>query len=240
MVSTPVRFWARPAAAVSGGAVMVCFVGAWHSPISTDLAYAASLHPMSSATAPASTASASTARVQLVANLTALPSAWPSAWPAVGGLGGGPGGGPGGGSDGSAGDAVAPSPSRHQSNGGSGSGGSGGSDSDGVSASRGSGPVGAAFNTVGRWLGLSDDDSASSGDSAERDQPARGPRTDRAGAASDQDSTAGAPKGVKPAASSDGASEDESSTASSGSGVGDMIHSVISGVGRLIGGLFGR
>jgi hypothetical protein len=230
MVSTPVRFWARPAAAVSGGAVMVCFVGAWHSPISTDLAHAAGLHPTSSATAVASTA-----RVQLVANLMALPSAWPAA----GGLGGGPGGGPGGGSDGSAGDAVAPSPSRHQSNGGSGSGGSGGSDSDG-SASRGSGPVGAAFKTVGRWLGLSDDDSASSGDSAERDHPARGPRTDRASAASDQDSSAGAPKRVKPAASSDGAGEDESSTASSGSGVGDMIHSVISGVGRLIGGLFGR
>ena len=227
MVSTPVRFWARPAAAVSGGAVMVCFVGAWHSPISTDLAHAASLHSTSSATA-----GASTARVQLVANLTALPAA--------GGLGGGPGGGPGGGSDGSAGDAVAPSPTRHQSDGGSGSGASGGADSDGASASRGSGPVGAAFKTVGRWLGLSDDDSASTGDSAEPDHPARGPRTDRATAASDQDSTAGAPKPDKPAASSDGASEDESSTASSGSGVGDMIHSVISGVGRLIGGLFGR
>src|SRR5882757_3453501 len=235
MVSTPVRFWARPATAVSGGAVMVCFVGAWHSPISTDLAHAAGLHSTSS-----TTVMASTARVHLVVNLTTLPSALPSAWPAAGGLGGGPGGGPGGGSDGSAGDAVAPSPTRHQSDGGSGSGASGGSDSDGASASRGSGPVGAAFKTVGRWLGLSDDDSASTGDSAEPDHPARGPRTDRATAASDQDSTAGAPKPDKPAASSDGASEDESSTASSGSGVGDMIHSVISGVGRLIGGLFGR
>jgi hypothetical protein len=69
------------------------------------------------------------------------------------------------------------------------------------------------------WLGVSSDDSSSSSDSA-----------------------AAAPTKAKPAstANTDSADADKSSKASSASGVGDVLHSVFSGVGRLFSSLFGR
>jgi hypothetical protein len=213
MVSTPVRSWARPAAVASGGVAMVCLASAWHTPVSTDTAQPASLSATSSAAS-----AASGATVRLVAEVTSLRSGWPAA----GGPGGGLGGGPGGGSDGSPGDAVAPSPAKHQSSGGSSSSASGGSVSGQGSSSRDSGPVETAFSTVGRWLGLSHDSPSSSD------------------ASSELDSTAGLPKPGKSAGAGAEGSADKSSAPSSTSGVGDMIHSVVSGVGRLIGGLFGH
>jgi hypothetical protein len=184
MVSPPVMSRVRPAALVSGGAAMVCLAGAWLTPISANTA-----HPTSASPPSAATSSASGVTVRPIADVTSLRSAWPAA--------GGPGSGPGGGSDGSPGNAVAPSPAKHESNGGSSSSGSGGSVSSHASSSHDSGPVGAVFKTVGRWFGLSADRSPASGDSAE---------------------------GAHPAAA----------------GIGDVIHSVFSGVGRLFSSLFGR
>jgi hypothetical protein len=204
MVSTPVTSRLRPTTLVSGGAAMVCLAGAWLTPISANSAHLTTANPPSAATS-----SASGATVRLVADVTSLPS-----WPAAGG----PGGGPGGGSDGSPGNAVVPGPTKHESSGGSSSSASDGSVSDRASSSRDSGPVGAVFKSVGRWLGLSSDDSQASSDSA-----------------------AAAPKPAKPAstASDGGAGAGKSSKAPATSGVGDVLHGVFSGVGRLLSSLFG-
>jgi hypothetical protein len=230
MLSTPVMSRVRPAALVSGGAAMVCLAGAWLTPISANTA-----HPTSASPPSAATSSASGATVRPIADVTSLRSAWPAA--------GGPGSGPGGGSDGSPGNAVAPSPAKHESNGGSSSSGSGGSVSSHASSSHDSGPVGAVFKTVGRWFGLSADRSPASGDSAEGAHPAAAPHADRASGASgasDQDPTAAAPKQVKPSSASGAAGDDKSSKTSAAAGIGDVIHRVFSGVGRLFSSLFGR
>jgi len=180
------------------------------------------LTPTSADTArPASLGSGSAAAVsvRLVADVRPMVSVWPAA-----GLGGGPGGG---GSDGSGGDAVAPSPVRHGSESGSSSSSSGGAVSRHVSSSEGPGPVQTAFNTVGRWLGFSRHSSAGNSSSQ----------------GSEHDSPAEAPKPAKHAAgggSGSGGSGGGSDSAPSASGVGDLVHSVLSGVGRLIGGLFGH
>jgi hypothetical protein len=137
MVSTPIRSWVRPAALVSGGVPMVCLTGAWRAPLST--------HPTPLSATPA----ASGAAVRLVADVTSLHPGWPAASGPGGGLGGGPGG-----SGGSPGDAVAPSPTRHQADSGSTSSTTGGSVNRQTSSSHDAGPVQTAFNTVGRWLGL--------------------------------------------------------------------------------------
>jgi hypothetical protein len=213
MVSSPIRSWVRPAAVVSGGVAMVCLTGAWHAPIST--------HPTPLSATPAAGAVASGAAVRLVAEVTSLRPGWPAA----SGPGGGLGGAPGGGSGGSPGDAVAPSPTRHQADSGSSSSTSAGSTNRQASSPHSTGPVQTAFNTVGRWLGLSHD-SPSSSDSSTTD-----------------DSTTAMPKQVKPAstgAGGAGKAADKSSTTSSASGVSDMIHSVVSGVGRLMSNLFGH
>jgi hypothetical protein len=197
MELTPVMSRARPAAMLCGGAAVVCLAGAWLTPVSASTAY-----PTSS--------SQDAAAVHLVAEVTPLPSAPPS---------GGPGAGPGGGSDGSSGSAVAPGPTKHQSNGESSSSASGESVSGHASSSQSEGPIASVFKKVGRWLGVSSDDSSSSSDSA-----------------------AAAPTKAKPAntASTDSADADKSSKASIASGVGDVLHSVFSGVGRLFSSLFGR
>jgi hypothetical protein len=213
MVSTPIRSWARPTAMVSGGVAMVCLAGAWHAPIST--------HPTHPGATPAATAAASGVTVRLVAEITSLRPGWPAA--------GGPGGGLGGGSGGSPGDAVAPSPTRHQSNSGASSSTSGGSVNRQASASHDAGPVQTAFNTVGRWLGLSHDAPSSSDSSATQDSTTAMPK---------QIKSAGAGAGGEGTAA--GKSATTSSASSSASGVGGMIHSVVCGVGRLIGSLFGH
>ena len=211
MVSTPVRSWGRPTAVVSGAAVMVGLAGAWLTPATADPARPASLGAGPNATVP----------VRLVSDVTPMVSAWPAA-----GLGGRLGGGPGGGPGGSGGDAVAPSPGRHSSESGSSSSSSGGSVSRPFSSSSSpssEGPVQTAFNTVGRWLGFSRHSSEGSG--------------------SDHDSAAVAPKPAKHAAGAGGGSGSGSGggpDAAASSGVGGLVHSVLSGVGRLIGGLFGH
>jgi hypothetical protein len=218
MVSTPVRSWGRPTAVVSGAAVMVGLAGAWLTPTTADSARPASLGSGLNVTV-------STVPVRLVAYVTPMRSVWLAA----GGLGGGPGGGPGGGSDGSGGSSVAPSPARHGSESGSSSSSSGGSVSRHVSSSsspssEGPGPVRTAFNTVGRWLGFSRHSSEGSG-------------------GSDHDSAAAAPKPAKHGAGAGGGSGSGSGggpDAAASSGVGGLVHSVLSGVGRLIGGLFGH
>jgi hypothetical protein len=224
MVSTPVRSWGRPTAVVSGAAVMVGLAGAWLTPTTADSARPASLGS-------GQNVMVSTAPVRPVAYVTPMSSVWLAA----GGLGGGPGGGlgdgPGGGSDGSGGSSVAPSPARHGSGSGSSSSSSGGSVSRHVSSSSapssdGPGPVQTAFNTVGRWLGFSRHSSEGSG-------------------GADHDSAAAAPKPAKHAAGAgagggSGSGSGGGPDAAASSGVGGLVHSVLSGVGRLIGGLFGH
>ena len=203
MVLRPVMSRVWPVAVVCGGAAVVCLAGAWLTPIPADTAYPTGSSP----------AATSAVAVRLVAGVTPLPSAPPSA--------GGPGAGPGGGSDGSSGSAVAPGPTKHRSDGESSSSASGGSVSGHSSSSQSSGPIASMFKKVGRWLGLSSDDSSASSDSA-----------------------AEAPKKAKPAntastTSSDGADTDKSSQASSASGIGEVLHSVFSGVRRLLSSVFG-
>jgi len=199
MVLTPVMSRVWPAAVVCGGAAVVCLAGAWLTPISANPA-----HPTHS-----SPAATSPAPVRLVADDTPLPSAPPT---------GGPGAGPGGGVDGSPGSAVAPGPTKHKSNGESTSSASGGSVNGHASPSQTSGPIASVFKKVGRWLGLSSDDSRDSSDSA-----------------------AAPAKKAKPAntaASSDAGAADETSQKSSTPSIGDVLHSVFSGVGRLFSSLF--
>ena len=204
MVLTPFLSRKRPAAMVTGGVAMVCLAGAWLTPIS------------------AGTAQPTTASPPPAAHLVAVVTSLPSIQPTVDGPGGGPGGGSGGGSDGSPGNAVAPGPTKHKSDGESSSSASDGSVSGRASSSESPGPIASMFKKVGRWLGVSSDDSPESSDSAEA-----------------------APKNAKPANTasadnSDTGDADKSSETSSASGVGDVLHSVFSGVGQLFSSLFGR
>jgi hypothetical protein len=78
-----------------------------------------------------------------------------------------------------------------------------------------------AFNTVGRWLGLSRHDSEAS---SKHDSPAEAPKPAKHAAGGGSSSDSGGGSGAPP----------------STSGVGDFVHSLLSGVGRMIGGLFGH
>ena len=228
MVLTPVMSRARAAAAVSGGAAMVALVGVGFTALPATTAQPASSGPSAAASEASSVSGQS---MRLVAQVTLFPASATVAAahrvPATGGLGGGPGGGPGGGSDGSSGDAVAPSPAKHATSSGSSSSASSGSAHGHSSSAESPGLIAGVFKHVGHWLGLSSDDSKTSGDSV-----------------------ANTPKPAKPAGASSGsASSEGSGGAGAGgaaggqsadtSGVGDLIHSVFSGIGRLFSGLFG-
>lgn len=220
MVLTPVMSRVRATAAVSGGAAMVC------------LTCAAFTALPAATTSPAPSGSGQSAR--LVAQVTLMPTSATIATthgvPAAGGLGGGPGGGPGGGSDGSAGDAVAPSPAKHGSSSGSSSSSSGGSTGHHVASGESPGLVAGIFKKVGHWLGLSSDDSKASGEAA-APKPAK-----PAGASSGNASTGSASSEGSGGASAGGAAGGKPADAS---GVGDLIHSIFAGIGRLFSGLFG-
>ena len=205
--------------AVSGAAAMLCLTGAWLAPSTT----ATNTNAL-----PTAPASASATTVHLAAHTTPLHSTWAAA--------GGPGSGPGGGSDSSPGNAVAAAPTKHQS-GGSSSSSASGSTSSHASSAESSGPIGTAFKTVGRWLGLTD--RPTSGDSSKSTHLAGPSHSDRAATASDQDPTSAAPKQVKPGSTASSTS-DKSSKAPSTSGIGNMLDTVFSGVSRMLSNLFGH
>jgi len=218
MVLTPIMSRVRATAAVSGGVAMVCVACAGFTALPA------------ATTSPVPSESGQSAR--LVAQVTLLPTSATIAAthgvPAAGGLGGGPGGGSSGGSDGSAGDAVAPSPAKHASSSGSSSSSSGGSTGHHVASSESPGLVAGIFKHVGRWLGMSSDDSKTSSDSKTSGDPA--------------------PKPAKPADAGSGSSSSEGGSAGPGpaggksadtSGASDIVHSVFAGLGRFFSGLFG-
>jgi hypothetical protein len=230
MMTKSAKSRATATAMVSGGMAMVCLAGAWLGPAGT-------ARPTGPDLPAAAGSSASSPTVYLVTDNTPLHSALQTT--------GGPGGGPGGGSDGSPGDAVAPAPTRHGSNGESSSSASGGSAGGHASAPRDSGPVDGVFKTVGRWLGLSPDNVAAGGDSAGAKHPAgtsakgtsaNSASTDSAAQTPDRKPTAGLPE----QAGSAGGAAGKSSPSSTAPDVGGLIHDVLSGVGQLLGSLFGH